>query len=365
MSDNRWSQLPDFPWDTLGPFAEIARAHRDGIVDLSVGTPVDPTPLPVQQALAASSNAPGYPTTAGVPQLGTTFVQWAVETLGSPDDIGFLPTIGSKELVASLPNLLGCGPGSLIVIPEIAYPTYLVGGLAAGAEVIASDSPELLDREVSMVWLNSPSNPTGEVIRLERLQEIVAWGQANGVVIASDECYFELGWEVEPVSILDQRVNGGNLTGLLAVHSLSKRSNMAGYRFGALAGDPALVSRILGIRKHLGMMLPTFVQLAAIAAYQDVSHVAEQKARYRSRRSALRDALTSRGFDIDHSAAGLYLWATQGKDCWVSVKELAELGILVTPGIFYGEKARKFIRVAMTATDQDVVRAVSRLHPIS
>ena len=361
MSADRWSKLPDFPWDSLAPFAEIARSHPDGIIDLSVGTPVDPTPTVVQQALAAASNSPGYPTTAGVPELAKAFIDWAVTTLGAPSDIAVLPTIGSKELVAALPNLLGLGSGDVVVIPSIAYPTYLVGGLAAGLEVIATDSPELLNQQISLLWLNSPSNPTGEVLSLQRLQELVQWGQKNGVVIASDECYFELGWDAEPVSILDRRVNGGNVTGLLAVHSLSKRSNMAGYRSGMLAGDPELVNRILGIRKHLGMMVPTFVQYAAIAAYQDVSHVQDQKARYRSRREALRGALIARGFDIHHSEAGLYLWATQDKDCWESVSELASVGILVTPGVFYGDKAQNFVRVALTASDEAVASAVDRL----
>ena len=361
MNADRWSQLPDFPWDTLAPFAQTARSHPDGIIDLSVGTPVDPTPLVIQQALAAASNAPGYPTTAGIPQLSTAFINWAVANLGAPEDIAVLPTIGSKELVAALPNLLGLGAGEVVVIPEIAYPTYLVGAIAAGCEVIATDSPELLTETVSMVWLNSPSNPTGEVLSLERLQEIVRWGQAHGVVIVSDECYFELGWDAEPVSILDQRVHGGNLTGLLAVHSLSKRSNMAGYRSGMLAGDPELVNRILGIRKHLGMMVPTFVQYAAIAAYQDAEHVREQKARYHARRTALRSALTHAGFDIRRSEAGLYLWVTQDKDCWESVSQLAAKGILVTPGAFYGYKGQKFVRVALTATDEAVDNAVARL----
>lgn len=365
VSADRWSQLPDFPWDTLAPFADIARSHPDGIIDLSVGTPVDPTPQVVQQALAAASNAPGYPTTAGIPQLTSTFIDWAVANLGAPSDIAVLPTVGSKELVAALPNLLGLGAGDLVVIPSIAYPTYLVGGLAAGLEVIPTDSPELLTQRVAMLWLNSPSNPTGEVLSLQRLQEIVRWGQAHGVVIASDECYFELGWDKEPVSLLDQRVHDGNLTGLLALHSLSKRSNMAGYRFGMLAGDPVLVSRILGIRKHLGLMVPTFVQQGAIAAYQDVEHVQEQKARYRSRRAALHGALTTRGFEIRHSQAGLYLWATQGKPCWESVDELATIGILVTPGVFYGEKGQRFVRVALTATNEAIENAVARLTHLS
>ncbi|MDC1474091.1 MAG: succinyldiaminopimelate transaminase [Candidatus Nanopelagicales bacterium] len=361
MTGDRWAQLPDFPWDALVPFTEIARNYSDGMIDLSVGTPVDSTPLPVQQALAQASDAPGYPTTAGIAQLSTTFIDWARTTLGAPDTIGVLPSIGSKELIAALPNLLGLGIHDRLVIPEVAYPTYQVGGLAGGLEVVATDSPELLSAPVSMVWLNSPSNPTGEVLSLARLQDLVSWGQSHDVVIVSDECYFELGWEAEPVSILDRRVNGGNLTGLLAVHSLSKRSNMAGYRFGTLAGDPELVHRILGIRKHLGMMVPTFVQYAAVAAYQDIQHIREQKERYRARRAALKGALSAFGFEICHSQAGLYLWATQNKDCWESVAGLAKLGILVTPGVFYGEKGQKFVRVALTASDLAVAQAVSRL----
>lgn len=361
MNADRWAHLPDFPWDTLAPFAEIAQSHPDGIIDLSVGTPVDPTPDVIARALAAASNAPGYPITAGIPQLATAFVNWALANLGAPANIAVLPTIGSKEVVAALPNLLGLGAGEVVVIPPIAYPTYLVGGIAAGCEVIATDLPELLSEPVSMLWINSPSNPTGEVLGLRRLQELVQWGQTHGVVIASDECYYELGWDAEPISILDQRVHGGDLTGLLAVHSLSKRSNMAGYRCGMLAGDPELVNQILAIRKHLGMMVPTFVQHAAIAAYQDAAHVQEQKAKYRLRRAVLRGALTAAGFDIRHSEAGLYLWMTQDKDCWESVSQLANLGILVTPGAFYGDKGRKFVRVALTATDEAVDNAVARL----
>ncbi|MBT5181955.1 MAG: aminotransferase class I/II-fold pyridoxal phosphate-dependent enzyme, partial [Actinobacteria bacterium] len=176
MTGDRWAQLPDFPWDALVPFAEIARNYSDGMIDLSVGTPVDSTPLPVQQALAQASDAPGYPTTAGIAQLSTTFIDWARTTLGAPDTIGVLPSIGSKELIAALPNLLGLGIHDRLVIPEVAYPTYRVGGLAAGLEVIATDSPELLPTPVSMVWLNSPSNPTGEVLSLARLQDLVSWG---------------------------------------------------------------------------------------------------------------------------------------------------------------------------------------------
>jgi len=354
--------LPDFPWDTLAPYVKKAREHPGGAIDLSVGTPVDPTPEVVVRALQAHANAPGYPTTIGIPELGESVLKWAHNVLNAPRGTAFLPTIGSKEIVAGLPNLLGFGPGDAIVIPEIAYPTYAVGVIATGANLTVTDFPESVEQPVSMVWLNSPSNPTGAVLSEDRLREIITWAQSNGVIVVSDECYFELGWDQAPTSILDVAVNGGDLTGLLAVHSLSKRSNMAGYRFGFIAGDAELISRLLGIRKHLGMMVPTFVQHAAIAAYRDDREIITQRERYQARREILRSAFDAVGFDIRHSEAGLYLWATRGSDCWESVAELAELGIVATPGAFYGEKGVNFIRIALTATDADVAEAAHRLN---
>jgi succinyldiaminopimelate transaminase len=355
------AQLPDFPWDLLAPFGDKARQFPDGLIDLSVGTPVDPTPITVRDALAENANAPGYPTTAGTPELIGTIRSWAVSTLHAPSDIGVLPTIGSKEIIAMLPTLLGCGEGDHVVIPAVAYPTYAVGAIVAGATFTATDSPELVDQSVAITWLNSPSNPTGAVLSAERLRELVSWAQSHQVTLISDECYFELGWDEQPISILDQSINGGNTTGLLAVHSLSKRSNMAGYRFGFVAGDQQLVAKSLATRKHLGMMVPTFVQHAALAAYSDPSHVQEQRSRYAYRREVLWAALASYGFDIHHSEAGLYLWGTLGENCWDTVGRMAELGILATPGVFYGENAVNFVRFALTATDSDIDQAVSRL----
>lgn len=361
MSTDRWSGLPDFPWDLLAPYAERARAFPGGAVDLSVGTPVDPTPESVQRALREHANAPGYPTTAGIPALAESIREWAQLTLGSPSDMGFLPTIGTKEIIAGLPYLLGMGPGDHVVIPEIAYPTYAVGAIAAGAAVHVTDSPEEIGHPVSMVWINSPSNPTGAVMSQERLAELITWARAHNVLVFSDECYFELGWDAQPVSILDTRVNGGDLTGLVAVHSLSKRSNMAGYRFGFLAGDPRITDRLLGIRKHLGMMLPSFVQVAAMAAYSDPESVAVQRAIYARRRDHLMQALASAGFAIEHSEAGLYIWATRGEACWETVSYLADRGIVATPGDFYGAAGAQFVRIALTASDADIARACERL----
>lgn len=351
-------QLPDFPWDTLAPLAELARSHADGVVDLSVGTPVDPTPQVVQRALAEAADAPGYPTTAGLPELTDACRGWLTRRVDAVSDIGVLPTIGSKEMVAWLPTGLGLGPEDVVVIPEIAYPTYEVGVLLAGAEVVATGAVEEVS-DASMIWLNTPSNPTGAVLGADRMAEIVRWARPRGIPVVSDECYIELGWDAAPTSLLDPRVNDGDVTGLLAVHSLSKRSSMAGYRFGFVAGDRDVVSRLLAVRKHLGMMVPTPIQRAAIAAYNDDAHVQVQRDRYLRRRLALRAALEGAAFHIDHSEAGLYLWATRGEPAWDTTRWFAERGIVVAPGTFYGDDSH--VRVALTATDERVDAAVHRI----
>jgi succinyldiaminopimelate transaminase len=354
--------LPDFPWDTLAPYATAARQHPGGLVDLSVGTPVDPTPELVREALAAAADAHSYPLTAGTPALRQAIADWFARRCGAVGELGVLPTIGSKELVAWLPTLLGLGPDDTVVIPELAYPTYDVGTRLAGAQLVRSDSTTAIGpAPVSLVWVNSPSNPTGRVLPAEHLAKVVAWARERGAVVVSDECYLELGWDAEPVSILHPSVNGGSYEGVLAVHSLSKRSNLAGYRAAYLGGDPALVARLLEVRKHAGMIVPAPVQAAMVAALSDDTHVQEQRTRYAARRTALRAALTAAGFTVEHSEAGLYLWVTRGEDCWSTVASLAERGILVAPGSFYGPAGQRHVRVALTATDERVAAAVERL----
>ncbi|MFN8167826.1 MAG: succinyldiaminopimelate transaminase [Candidatus Nanopelagicales bacterium] len=356
-------RLPDFPWDRLAPYAATARAHEDGIVDLSVGTPVDPVPAAVRAALAAASDSPGYPLTAGTPALRDAISEWAARTLRAAiDPAAVIPTVGSKELVALLPTLLGLGPGDTVVVPEVAYPTYDVGARVAGCEIVVSDSTHALGpQRVALVWINSPSNPTGRVLPVEHLAKVVAWARERGAIVVSDECYLELGWDATPVSVLDERVNGGSYDGILAVHSLSKRSNLAGYRAGMLLGDGALIAPILEARKHLGLMVPAPVQAAMVAALGDSTHVAEQRERYARRRDHLLSALLDAGFSVEHSEAGLYLWASRGEGCWETVSWLAERGILVAPGEFYGQAGARHVRVALTATDERVAAAVRRL----
>jgi succinyldiaminopimelate transaminase len=360
------SKLPDFPWDLLEPAKARAAAHPGGIVDLSIGTPVDPVPGFIRDALAAHSDTPGYPLTAGTAELRAAMTGWVGRACGASGTYGVLPTIGSKELVAWLPTLLGVGPGDVVVIPSVCYPTYEVGAQLAGATVVRSDSLTALgpDPRVKLVWINSPSNPTGRVLPVEHLRKVVAWARERGAVVVSDECYLTLGWETEPVSVLSDAVCGGDATGLIAVHSLSKRSNLAGYRAGFLAGDPALVAELLAVRKHAGMIVPAPVQAAMIAALGDEGHVTEQRSRYAARRADLRPALTAAGFEITHSEAGLYLWASRGEDCWVTVEWLAGFGILAAPGAFYGPAGARHVRIALTATDERVAAAVDRLRSV-
>lgn len=356
-------RLPDFPWDLLAGAKARAAAHPDGIVDLSVGTPVDPVPASVRSALADASDAHGYPLTAGTVALREAASDWAARTLrAAVDPAAVLPTVGSKELVALLPLLLGLGPSDTVVIPELAYPTYAVGAQVTGSRVVVSDSTHALGPErVALVWVNSPSNPTGRVLPVEHLAKVVAWARERGAVVVSDECYLELGWESTPVSVLDERVCGGSHEGLLAVHSLSKRSNLAGYRAGLVLGDPALVASLLEARKHVGLMVPGPVQAAAAAALRDDRHVAEQRDRYAARRARLLEALLAAGFTVEHSEAGLYLWASRDESCWDTVDRLAARGILVAPGEFYGAAGARHVRVALTATDERVAAAVDRL----
>jgi succinyldiaminopimelate transaminase len=359
------ARLPDFPWDTIRAAKDQAAAHPDKIVDLSVGTPVDPTPELVQAALRESSDAPGYPTVWGTSALRAAIIDYLTRRCGAvglTDDC-VLPTVGSKELVAALPGQLGIRPGHTVVVPEIAYPTYAVGALLAGAEVLASDSTLAAGpRDVPLIWLNSPANPHGRVLPPEHLRKVVSWARERGAVVAVDECYLEFGWEADPVSVLSPTVNEGSLDNIIALHSLSKRSNMAGYRAGFVAGDPRIVAELREVRKHAGLMVPAPVQRAMTAALSDGQHVLQQRARYLTRRADLRRALEGAGFRIDHSEASLYLWATRDESGRDSLGWLAGLGILVAPGDFYGAAGAGHIRVALTATDERVAAAVVRLN---
>jgi succinyldiaminopimelate transaminase len=273
---------------------------------------------------------------------------------------GVLPVLGTKELVAWLPTLL---EARSVGFPALAYPTYAVGALLAHADGTVVDGLTALGPgRLDLLWLNSPSNPTGAVLPPEHLRKVVEWARERGTVVASDECYCDLWYDGEPpASILSPEVCGGSFDGLLAVHSLSKRSNLAGYRAGFVAGDPSLVGRLLQVRRHAGMMMPAPIQAAMAAALGDDRHVVEQRERYAARRAALLPALAGAGFAVADNPAGLYLWASRGESGRSTVDWLAERGILVAPGEFYGAAGEGHVRVALTATDERIAAAVARL----
>ncbi|WP_427018799.1 succinyldiaminopimelate transaminase [Pseudarthrobacter sp. P1] len=368
-------QLPEYPWDAMAPYLAAAAKHPGGVVNLSIGTPVDPTPELIRAALVAAADAPGYPTTHGTPALRQAIVDWFARRRGVPglDPADVMPTVGSKELVAWLPLLLGLGAGDVVVRPTVAYPTYDIGALLVGATAVAADSLDELDdatrARVRLIWVNSPGNPTGIVRDAASLRALVAQAREVGAVVASDECYAELGWgEWDPErggspvpSILAPEVSGGSTENLLAVYSLSKQSNVAGYRAAFVAGDSAIMANLVNSRKHAGMIVPFPVQEAMRVALADDAHVSEQKALYRARRGRLVPALEAFGLEISHSEAGLYLWCSAGEDTWTIIGRLAELGIVAGPGVFYGEAGNGFIRVALTGSDERIDAAVGRL----
>lgn len=361
--------LADYPWDAVVPYRERAAQHAHGLVDLSIGSPVDPTPEIIRRALADATDAHSYPQTVGTPALREAIVDWYARRRGVPgltvDNV--LPTIGSKELVALLPTLLGLGEGDIVVFPRVAYPTYEVGARVAGATPVAEDDPAQWPEGARLIWINTPGNPDGRTWTVGELSAAVRRARELGAVLASDECYAELGWDGqwadEPVpSVLDPRVTDGSRKNLLSVYSLSKQSNLAGYRAAFVAGCSRVVGDLLTARKHLGLMPPAPVQQAMTVALGDDAHVAAQKELYRARRDVLRPALEAAGFRIDGSEAGLYLWATEGRDAWESMGRLADLGILAGPGPFYGAVSDQHVRLSLTAPLERVEAAARRLH---
>ncbi|WP_149084861.1 MULTISPECIES: succinyldiaminopimelate transaminase [Microbacterium] len=360
--------LADYPWDAVVPYRERAARHPDGLVDLSVGSPVDPTPEVIRTALAQATDAHAYPQTVGTPALREAIVDWYARRRGVPDlrVDNVLPTIGSKELVALLPTLLGLGPGDIVVHPRVAYPTYEVGARVAGATPVASDDPAEWPEGAKLIWINTPGNPDGRTWTVDELAVAVGRARELGAVLASDECYAELGWdgpwaEESIPSVLDPRVTGGTRANLLSVYSLSKQSNLAGYRAAFVAGCARIVGDLLTARKHLGLMPPAPVQHAMVVALGDEAHVVAQKELYRERRALLLPAVEAAGFRIDGSQAGLYLWATEDRDAWESMARLADLGILAGPGHFYGASSPAHVRLSLTAPTDRVAEAARRL----
>lgn len=361
-----FDRLPEYPWQKLKPFQAIAEQHANGMVDLSVGSPVDPTPKIIQDAIRDSTNAPGYPSTAGSLEFRNAVAEWFGRRRGvtlNSDQV--MPTIGSKEFISFLPLMLGLGKGDVIVQPSVAYTAYVVGAALCGAEIISEDNPAKWPENTKLIWINSPGNPDGRVLEVDEMKACVVRARELGALLASDECYAELGWgkwaDTRIPSVLDPRVCDGSYENLLAIYSLSKQSNLAGYRAAFAAGTEELIKGLVNIRMHSGLIMPAPVQKAVIAALGDEEHVAFERAIYQRRREVLLKAVKAYGFEIAESQAGLYLWATLGEDCWVTVRRMADLGILVVPGEFYEAGGSQYVRFSITATDEKISEGAARL----
>lgn len=361
---------PVYPFDRLAPLAAKGAAFEGGLVDLSVGTPCDPPAPAVVEALSTSGAERGYPASPGSNAFREAAAGWMTRRFGvevPPSAVA--ACVGTKELVASLPQLLRLRTPDrdTVLYPEVSYPTYEMGAILAGCRAVAVAVDRDWRLELSAIstadaqralclWSNTPGNPAGG---LDDLAALAEWGRASGVVVLSDECYAELTWDGPPRTILRE-----GLDGVLAIHSLSKRSNLAGLRAGFFAGDPALVKYLAEVRRHAGLMLPGPVQFAAAVALADDGHAAAQTARYRGRLDRFRHVLESAfGVRVDTPKGGFYLWVeAPGGDAWGWAEKLAaEAGCLVSPGEFYGPSAMGYVRLAMVQPDERLALVAERL----
>ena len=371
-------ELPPYPHDRLTELRAVAEQVPGGIVDCSVGTPIDPMPAPVVRALTdAAPRATGYPASIGSVPLREAALGWIGRRFGIEVPLsGVVACVGTKELVASLPRVLSLRDPSrdTVLYPAIAYPTYEMGAVFAGLRPVPVplDDEWRLDlsqvdpedaRRALVLWINEPGNPTGAGLGPEGMQAAVAWAREHGIIVASDECYAEFTWDdtgrpARPVTALAAGVHG-----VLAVHSLSKRSNMAGLRAGFVAGDERLVSYLGEIRKHAGMMVPAPVQAAAAVALGDDDHVAEQRDRYAARRSVALAGLRAAGFEHEGGTSTFYLWLRGAGDAdgWAAARRLADAGLLVAPGDLYGPGGSAHVRLSLTVEDDALARALGRL----
>jgi len=359
---------PPYPYDRLDGLKAVTDLMPGGTVDLSIGTPCDPPPRVVLDALATSDSERGYPPSIGTPELRGAIQRWMQRRFDI--DLG-LPAIavcvGTKEFVGTLPQWLKLRrpDRDTVLYPAVSYPTYEMGAILAGCRAVpvALTTTGRLDlstvspddaRRALCLWVNSPSNPTGA---LDDLGAAAAWGRARGIPVFSDECYTEFTWNGPPRTILQHGTDG-----VVAVHSLSKRSNLAGLRVGFYAGDPALVTYLKEVRRHVGMMVPGPAQAAGAAALDDDAHVAVQRHRYQRRLERLAGVLASwAGVDVSLPAGGFYLWADVG-DGWSFTEKLAhEGGALVSPGEFYGTTCGSHVRVAVVQPDERIDLVATRL----
>jgi succinyldiaminopimelate transaminase len=353
---------PPYPYDRLNDSKAAASAFDGGIVDLSIGTPFDPPAPAVVAALANSGSERGYPASIGSKRLREAAVGWMARRFGVEVPLANVAAcVGTKEFVAGVVTYLRLRTPDrdTVLFPSVAYPTYEMGATLAGCRAVPVDDLAGIDAEAAgralCLWVNSPANPTGD---LADLGAAAAWGRDHGVPVLSDECYAEFTWDGLPHSILEH-----GLDGVLAVHSLSKRSNLAGLRVGFYAGDTELVHYLSEVRKHAGFMVPGPVQAAAAVALDDDDHVDAQRERYLERLQYFADVLRAEGAKVDLPGGSFYLWArAPGDDAWAFTRDLAERGgCLVSPGDLYGPAGAGHVRVAMVQPLERLALVAERL----
>jgi succinyldiaminopimelate transaminase len=347
---------PPYPYDRLDEALKLAAAHEGGAVDLSIGTPFDPPPPAVVTALAESNAERGYPASIGSAAFRQAATGWISRRFGAEVPAGGLAAcVGTKEFVGTLPQWLKLRTPDrdTVLYPAVSYPTYEMGAILAGCRAVPIPVDEQWRLDLSAIadpdaeralclWSNTPGNPAGG---LDDLGAVAAWGRERGVPVFSDECYAEFTWDGPPRSILEHGTDG-----VVAVHSLSKRSNLAGVRAGFYAGDAGLVHYLSEVRKHVGMMVPGPVQAAAAVALDDDAHVKAQRDLYLERLEYLAGVIERwTGHPVALPGGGFYLWVeAPGGDAWAFTTRLAtEGGALVSPGEFYGAAGASHVRIAV------------------
>jgi succinyldiaminopimelate transaminase len=363
---------PPYPYERLDVLKKLADTHEGGPIDCSIGTPIDAPPQIVLDELAKGTGARGYPTSQGSPDYRASAAGWMNRRFGLDLESGDLAAcIGTKEFVGNVAGYLHLRSPDrdTVLYPSISYPTYAMGATLSGLRSVpvrvtnGQLELEAIDRDdvarALLLWANSPSNPTG---RLDDLGRAATWGRAHDVVVISDECYAEFTWTGRPRTILEH-----GLDGVLALHSISKRSNLAGLRAGFYAGDEALVTYLRSVRQHAGFMVAAPVQAAVAVAYSDDEHVDVQRERYRSRLELLAEALRSVDVDAPMPEGSFYLWCSKpGMDGWELAAFLAEAsGLVVSPGELYGDDGANFVRIAVVQPDERLELAVQRLRTLS
>jgi len=361
---------PPYPYERLDEFRSVAASLRGGAIDCSIGTPFDPPPASVIEAFSSSGAERGYPPSIGTSAFREAAADWVERRLGVALDpaADLAACIGSKEFVVSAPHYLHLRDPrrDTVLYPAVSYPSYAMGATLAGCRAVPVPVDESWRIDLSAIepadaeralclWVNTPGNPAGG---LDDLAAAAAWGRANGVVVLSDECYAEFTWHEEARTILTT-----GLEGVVAVHSLSKRSNLAGARAGFYAGDPELVGYLREVRKHAGCMVPGPVQAAAVKAWADQHHVDAQRDRYRDRLELGIELFAALGIEVSMPEGGFYLWvAAPDGDAWALVRKLAEeAGVIVSPGEFYGDVATDHVRLALVQPTERIELALTRL----